>query len=116
MTNNETLSNRLVISVNKARSIVDKMIDRSSSSSNLKPSPSTTATTSTSQNIEGRPPRLGLGAKYISHNQQVKYNPRIKQMLSDKKLRSVDKKVETSSNTADDSDDDCSKYKRFKND
>ena len=111
MTNNETLSNRLVISVNKARSIVDKMVDRSSS--NLKPS---STTTSTLQNEEGRPPRLGLGAKYISHNQQAKYNPRIKQMLSDRKLKPVDKKVETNSNTADDSDDECSKYKRFKND
>ena len=116
MTNNETLSNRLVISVNKARSIVDKMIDRSSSSSSSNLKPSSTTITSTSQNVEGRPPRLGLGAKYIPHNQQVKYNPRIKQMLSDKKLKSADKKVETSSNTADDSDDDCSKYKRFKND
>ena len=107
MSSNETLATRLTISASKAKTIVDQMLSKSKL--NI-PLPSTTVKVP-----EGRPPRLGLGSKYIPHSLVSKYDQKIKRIMQDHNRinKNVVNKKETKK-SQESSDDEYSKYNRFK--
>ena len=104
----EKLSDRLLVSVNQARLVVKQMVKNSS------------LPQSKSEIEEGRPPRLGLGARFIPHSQVAKYDPKIKRLLSKPTERSRNSTTDHSSKSkkqkeavGDQEDDDSSKYSNF---
>ena len=93
---NETLANKLIVSVNRAKMVVDNMLKNSRLPSSQP----------IDQQEAGRSPRLGLGAKFIPHSQVAKYDPKIKRILTDPKLKTA--KAETKHDSDDEVDN--SKY------
>lgn len=102
MTNeSEQLSNRLLVSVNQAKLVVNRMVKNS------------TLPSTRSDPIEsGRPARLGLGAKFIAHAQVAKYDPKIRRLLTAGTMEVKKSNAKKPAEEIDEEDESC-KYSNF---
>jgi hypothetical protein len=109
---NEILAGRLAVSASKTKSIVDRWFE---STARKVESQKPKQPLSLSQ---GRPPRLGLGAKYLPHSQVAKYDEKILKNIKYAALKHAKDQQQfsrTKNHRPDDNDEDePSKYKHFK--
>ena len=109
---NEIIAGRLAVSASKSKSIVDRWFESDVSKKEQakvtqKPSP-----------LQGRPPRLGLGAKYLPHSQVAKYDEKIMKSIKYAAIKHFNDKNQQSSRSKnhlqEEDEDEPSKYKHFK--
>lgn len=110
---NEIIAGRLAVSASKSKSIVDRWFE-----SATRKTEQSKVTQNTSL-LQGRPPRLGLGAKYLPHSQVAKYDEKIMKSIKYAAIKHQKDQQQQSSRSKnhlqqDEDEDEPSKYKHFK--